>query len=193
MRISTTTLTAAALALALLAAVLVRATAPVGAVAALPGGAQATAHHPAPAPGGPEATLVRSSDVARAGLDTPAQALLAWWQLVQLDGPLAEIQAGFAPAAGVTRGSLERRLAPVRYLFLQTLPRPVETVIEGHRARVVVVLVRLERQPGGAVRERHVLETFPLVRVAGRWRLSDDAYLQGRYRAERDYARVGGP
>lgn len=177
-RLTTATLTLAALVLALVAAGAVRLLAPDEAVRGLPGNAQVRTY--APATGASTAAVVSYADIAAAGRGTPGQSLLAWWQALQLDAPLAEVQAAFAPQAGVDRKDLARQLKRVRYLFLDGRPTLVDERIDGDTATLVTLLGRA----GAEARPR----SFRMVRVGGAWKLADNRFLKERSRAELRFA-----
>jgi len=105
-RLTSTTLTLAALLLALAAAGGVRLLAPDRPASGLPGNAQVRTY--GNAPGAPTSALIGHADIAAAGRGTPGQTLLAWWQALQVDAPLEDVYAGFARQAGVDRTRLAR-------------------------------------------------------------------------------------
>lgn len=130
--------------------------------------------------------VVTSTEVVAAGRGTPGEALLRWWQGVQLGAGEAGAIDDLAVFDKRAQRRAARELEAIRYFFDKRKPRLIDAEVQGDRARVLAVIVSPDRAaPEGATQQ---LERFELVRTQGRWRISPE-YIHRRYSAEVAYAR----
>jgi len=179
--------------MALVAGVLAAALAALAASITLdPAGARGRAAHDYPLPPAARAiapSAVTSTEIAAAGRGTPGEALLRWWQDVQLGAAGPDASGALAVAGDRDRRQVERELETVRYVFDERKPRLIDAEQDGARAAVLVVIV----EPDATVEEgaRHQLERFEMVRTAGRWQIAPD-FIHRRHAAETAFARATG-
>ncbi len=179
----------AALALGVIAAAVVALSASVALDPAGARGHAAQEYALPPVARGMAPSVVTSTEIVAAGRGTPGEALLRWWQGVQLGAEGASATEGLAFFGGPAEWRTARELETIRYLFDERKPRLVDAEIAGDRARVLVVITDPDRAaPEGAT---HQLERFDLVRTQGRWRISP-GFIHRRYAAEVAYARSAG-
>ncbi len=131
-------------------------------------------------------SVVTHADLAAAGTGTPGEALLEWWQSMQLGTDIdVVVSSSFAPTVAPDRETLIRKLETLRYVFQQSKPRLIDSRVRGDEAQVIAVLASRGERDG---EEQHVLEAFQLERIAGRWRVGRE-FVERRYGAEVAYAR----
>lgn len=186
--LSPTGVTFTALVLGLAAAVAVQVTAPAPSAGSLPHGVRLHSYEFRGAPAGAR-QLVRFREIAGAGRRTPGEALLLWWQKVQLGESGEDIARSYAPQARVTPRRLDRQLQRIRYLFSARKPRLVEAREDGRHATVIAVLDAGSLAVDPVAQQPH---RFEAVRHGGVWRLRDNRFMEERYAAEMAYIREQG-
>jgi hypothetical protein len=121
---------------------------------------------------------LRQAVVERQPTGSPGRAFLEWWRALQFDNPVA-VSVHYASELGLTPAKVEAQLAygPGAFSFSST-PKIVETVREGNRATVNVLMTRILRAPNGRVDKVRTARGFNFVREGGEWRLSENLYLE---------------
>ena len=127
----------------------------------------------------PELVVVRhqvtEQQVARFAADDPARVVMEWFRGLGT-GDDVRTASLYADSLGLTAaeiGRLRRRAADALYV----VPRITGVERQGRRAVVAVNLVRRTIAPNGRRERTSSVLRFPLRRVDGRWRLSDNSFL----------------
>jgi hypothetical protein len=136
--------------------------------------------------------LVTREQLAQHPEGSPARAFLQWWRDLQFDDAIAAARH-YAKALDMSPAKLERQL---RYGMtregLAKRPRLVEVVQDGNRARVLVFLEKAAENPNGRVDTKRVPRAFHLIREDGRWKVSENLYLERLVRQARGFQRLFG-
>lgn len=125
----------------------------------------------------PSDTLTQK-DIERLDSDSPARTVLSWWRALQFGNPGGAAEL-YAPTTGITAERLNNQLryAPKYFNFLA---RPAVQGIK-YRGPVATVSLLLRSTTEAANGREDVIErplAVRLVRVNGRWRLTDNLYLE---------------
>jgi hypothetical protein len=126
-----------------------------------------------------ERMLVARKDIDKVGRNSPAAAVLTWWQALQYQDPATARQSYVEGAAPRAMGATIRELG----VFLaNSRPTIVDQYVSGDRARVLV-LIRSTSADNSQISESPA--TFQLRRDGGRWRLADNLYLENHIASQR--------
>jgi hypothetical protein len=124
-----------------------------------------------------EPQLLSERDIERYPKDSPARAVLEWWRALQFDNAVLAA-AYYARRVEMTPPRLERRLGVgADVLGLKARFRVVDVIKERRTATVLAVLTRVLRHPNGRADRMRSAHSFNLVREGGKWRLSDNRYI----------------
>jgi hypothetical protein len=113
--------------------------------------------------------LVTGREISAAGEDTPSEAVLRWWELVQFGASSQDIISTYASQPHRTTADLRKQLQRERPVILERKPFVIDETIQGNRAWVLTVLsrerLRSNRPDPGSIR------LFELRHDDHRWRL----------------------
>ncbi len=137
-----------------------------------------------PAPGTPSAAeyLITAADLHRQPAGSPQEALLSWWRSIQYDDFQGYLSGLAAPLRAQQQTSKAARddVALVSGELIRSQPQMTEAQQESDSA---TLYTRIEtRQPVGATRftTSSYPQAFTLVREAGKWKISDDFFVESR-------------
>jgi hypothetical protein len=121
--------------------------------------------------------LLTERDIERYPENSPGRVVLEWWRALQFDN--ASLAARYyARRLHVTPQSLERKLAVgPDVLGLKARFRVVDVIQQGRTATVLVLLTRALRHPNGRTDKVRSPHSFNVVEQGGKWRLSDNRYI----------------
>lgn len=123
----------------------------------------------------PRDPLISSEDISRAGRDTPAAALLSWWQSLQFRDVAT---ARRLYAEDVRTKGLATAIRELAVPLSRSRPIVRQSEVRGDRARLLVVI----RASSGGCEDETVHEApaaFHMVRE-GTWKQADNRYLEAR-------------
>jgi hypothetical protein len=135
--------------------------------------------------------ILSKAEVQRHREGTPARAFFEWWRAMQYDN--AVVAAPFyAERLHMTPAKVDRQLQkPTVGAGLNKRPRLVEVDREGNRAVVLTTLEVEQRNPNGRVDKQQQARAFNMVREDGRWKLSENNFIDRILRIENQF-RAGG-
>jgi hypothetical protein len=124
--------------------------------------------------------LLRQSDLARYPAGSPARAILEWWRSAQF-ADAEGYRAAFAPPLRSAVAKDPRAADALNY-FAGAIrdARPKILSVSAAKGRATVYTLIEYRQPIGTTRyiTSTVPRAFTLERIASRWLLTDDAFVQ---------------
>jgi hypothetical protein len=156
-------------------------------LAALIAGCGGGADPPPPGSASAAENLIKPSEIREQPAGSPQAAFLSWWMSVQYN----DLQGYTAALAEPLRKRREEEGTPRRDLPLVSgdLSRSKPKIVSvRHSGGSATIFTRVEtRQPVGATRftTSSYPQAFTLVRQAGRWKVANDYFIQGRAAAVR--------